>query len=483
MLSGDCSKQLGNMASDCSSTGPVTTKSELALRLLLSPRPTGHLPHSGRSAGVIIAFPRCLAVPLMRRVSAHWLMLAVLIHSAANADERPQFSRGEFPVHPSAPTWHQERLQLTRPQFVRPERPTTEQPRRPMSVDIGPAAEFDRQQTIVMAWRSDAPDAALVQMDVAREAAPHVTIAMIVPPDEDLDTIRQQFKKADVDLEDVIFVRLPVDSVWVRDYGPFVIRRQHGRTQIVDAEYDSVGRPADDDFPTVFAEQLGLTAESSGLVVEGGNLLTNGRGLLVTTTKTVADNQHMGYSMYEMQTKLLDEWNARELVILEPLAGEPTAHVDMFATFVDEQTIVVASIDPKVDRFNSRLLDQAARRLAECRTESGPLKVERIPMPHQWDASKWPSYTNVVFANGVLLVPYYIHQDDRWQQAADTYARLLPGWKILGVDCTDVIGMGGALHCLTLNIPDLRMMTDQPRPKHQLLARYRQSSSSIGMAP
>lgn len=334
-------------------------------------------------------------------------------------------------------------------------------PRRVFRPDSGPLAEFERQQALVVAWRRDCAEACQVQIRIARKASRHVSVIVVVPPEDDIESVRDEFKKVRA-LDNVLFVPLPVDTVWVRDYGPFLVRGEQGQVRLIDAAYGSLGRSADDQFPTAFAGQCGLLTAETGLCIEGGNLLTNGQGLLLTTTRTIADNQQLGYSMSETQTKLLNQWNAHELVILEPLAGEPTSHIDMFVTFVNDRTVVVASIDPKDDRFNARLLDKAAQRLSEVQTATGPLRVERIPMPRQWDSSKWPTYTNVVFANNVLLMPYYFEKDATWKTAAGTYARLLPGWKIVGIDCSDVIGLGGALHCLTLNIPHLPMITAQP---------------------
>ncbi len=42
------------------------------------------------------------------------------------------------------------------------------------------------------------------------------------------------------------------------------------------------------------------------------------------------------------------------------------------------------------------------------------------------------------------------------REAAATFRRLLPGWDVRGIDCTQLIRMGGAVHCVTLNLPDLK---------------------------
>jgi hypothetical protein len=44
--------------------------------------------------------------------------------------------------------------------------------------------------------------------------------------------------------------------------------------------------------------------------------------------------------------------------------------------------------------------------------------------------------------------------DPAWERIAfSTYRRLLPGWSIVGIDASEVIKDGGALHCILTNIP------------------------------
>jgi agmatine deiminase len=328
----------------------------------------------------------------------------------------------------------------------------------------GPPGEFERQQAIMMAWQEEDDSICRVQLDMVRAVCETTTVAVIVPPDTELTDVELRFRNAGLTSDNVVFLRLPVDTAWVRDYGPWMIQRGQHPPLLIDAIYDS-GRPDDDAFPTALAGVSGVRCEQTGLAVEGGNLLSNGDGLLVTSSKTIQDNLNLGYSLKETETKLLQIWNAQHLIVLEPLAGEPTSHVDMFVTIVNADTIVVAEMDRKEDDANARLLDQAVQRLCEYQTNNGTLVVERIPMPPQRDAAEWPTYTNVVYANGVLLLPYYYEKDTTWQRARAVYSRLLPDWKIVGIDCTDVIESGGALHCLTLNLPEPRVVTDRFRSR------------------
>ncbi|MCA9214011.1 MAG: agmatine deiminase family protein, partial [Planctomycetales bacterium] len=66
------------------------------------------------------------------------------------------------------------------------------------------------------------------------------------------------------------------------------------------------------------------------------------------------------------------------------------------------------------------------------------------------------TYTNVVFANGKLLVPQWKNAGHELNvQAVGTYQKLLPDWQIVPVDCTDFLPNSGAIHCATSNVPKM----------------------------
>jgi hypothetical protein len=65
----------------------------------------------------------------------------------------------------------------------------------------------------------------------------------------------------------------------------------------------------------------------------------------------------------------------------------------------------------------------------------------------------WRTYTNVVYANGTLLVPSYPGVTPHLEnEALTTFQHLLPEWRIVPVDCNQLISLGGGVHCMTLNL-------------------------------
>ena len=148
--------------------------------------------------------------------------------------------------------------------------------------------------------------------------------------------------------------------------------------------------------------------------------------------------------------------------MLEALVGEPTGHVDMFATFTAPNTVLIGRCDPAIDPLNAQILDRNAATLGGLPTPRGPLRVERIPMPSTRDGL-WRSYTNVVYANRVVLVPVYRDADQVEQKRVlNTFRRLLPGRTVVGIDCEDLIRNCGALHCVTANVPRMDRQPSAP---------------------
>ena len=171
-------------------------------------------------------------------------------------------------------------------------------------------------------------------------------------------------------------------------------------------------------------------------------------------------NLSRGHSFEEICRLLKQHLNLDSLTHLEPLAGEPLGHIDMFVTVAAPNVVVVGQYDPAVDATNARILDENVSSLSKLTTQQGSMQVVRIPMPSHADG-RWRTYTNVIYANGVLLVPQYPDFcPDLDAQAIEIFKKVLPGWKVVGVDSSKLITKNGALHCVSLNIPMLPDMAE-----------------------
>jgi agmatine/peptidylarginine deiminase len=245
---------------------------------------------------------------------------------------------------------------------------------------------------------------------------------------------------------------VPAKGMWVRDYGPMFVITEHGQLHMLDARYRQK-RPTDDNVPVELANFFQMPRFDVPLLMEGGNLLSNGQGLCLTSSAMMVWNEELGHDIYQIGDILAGYFGFDNWVYLQPPLGEPTGHIDMFCTLVAPNVAVVGQIDPHQDAENARILDEGAAVLRSTHTRSGPMQVVRIPMPPCSDGH-WRSYTNVIFANGTLLVPTYPKVcPDLDRQALDTYRRLLPNWKVVPIDASTIITKRGALHCVSINVP------------------------------
>ena len=326
----------------------------------------------------------------------------------------------------------------------------------------GPAGEYTTQQALLLAWIPENEDARPVQLEIARLVSATTHVIVVAPSADGVDDARMAFQDAAIADDNVTFLESPIDTPWIRDYGPFAMRTSEGQIQLIDTPYGT-DRLLDDSLPTYLAKHLELPVVDTNLLVEGGNLLSNGDGLLVCSTNVIGENQDQGFTLKETRARLLELWHAREVVFVDPIAGEPTGHVDMLMTFPAKDTVIVGEYgDDADDPFNRQLLDETAERMQSVRLPSDRnLKVVRVPMPKQSDEEAWPTYCNVVYANGVLLIPYFPENRDSFHEAVAVYRRVLPGWHVAGIDCSSIIRTGGALHCLTMTIPADRSLNEK----------------------
>jgi agmatine/peptidylarginine deiminase len=327
-----------------------------------------------------------------------------------------------------------------------------------LSAPLADAGEFAPQAALLLSARELAPCMPDVFRDIVRAVRGKALILCMTTSSADRQAVRQILRQAALPDDAVRFVPIPLDTMWVRDYGPFFVRRPDGGVWVLDMDYSPAGAGAevrwrDNNAPRLLGEALGLPVEAVPLRLSGGNLLSNGDGLVVTTAAILRENADRGYTAGKIQSLLERHLGFSRWICLPELEGERTGHVDMYLTFPAENVAVVSQLDKSADPVNAEILDRAAEQLAGLPTRRGPMRVYRIPMEPGCNGV-WRSYTNVVYANGVLLVPSFTEADQAKQaKAKQLYARLLPGWKIEGISCDDLCRSEGLLHCVCRNIP------------------------------
>ena len=160
----------------------------------------------------------------------------------------------------------------------------------------------------------------------------------------------------------------------------------------------------------------------------------------------------------------------------------------LFATFVDKYTVIVGQYDRRIDQVNAAILDRNANALANTRINGHNLRVIRVPMPTNRDGV-WRTYTNVIYANGVVLMPCY--RGDKTTdlaKAKKAFSDAMPGWDVETVVADDLIVQDGALHCAMLNLGGLHadrigLRVQQDGPHYILNTHYILNKSAMHKNP
>jgi agmatine deiminase len=309
--------------------------------------------------------------------------------------------------------------------------------------------EFERQNAILVSSR------AIISAESIRNAIEKIyrklTIVVIYENEGEVLDVIYALNRHKVSHRFLRFLPAANDSIWVRDFGPVVMdSKNDGSVAILDTQYASAGRQHDDQMPMVVAGTGSYPMLESRLWIDGGNILVNGEDLLVTTRAMLSNNRERRES--EVVDDLKETYGVSQVLFLETLRGEPTGHIDMFATFTDKFTVIVGQYDPEVDAENAAVLNRNADALANVVVNGHRLTVKRVPMPANADGI-WRTYLNVVYANGTVLIPSYSKDTERdLKEVIHVFRKSLPGWSVETVASDDLIAQDGAIHCAMMNL-------------------------------
>jgi agmatine deiminase len=277
------------------------------------------------------------------------------------------------------------------------------------------------------------------------------------------ELVRDVLKRNEARADHVTFFHIPINEPWCRDHGPiFVTRAEEPRLLVLDWGYNAWGWKyppfdSDDAVPTRIAERLGLPVIEPGMVLEGGSIDVNGTGTLLTTKSCLLNpNRNPDLSQKEIEQRLKDFLGVSNILWLgDGIEGDDTdGHIDDITRFVG-RNVVVTAIEEDENDPNHACLRHNLQLLRSMTIEDGaPIEVHKLPMPGKIvrDGQRLPaSYANFYIGNKVVLLPVFRESNDRW--AIAVLEELLPGRKVVPIDCRELIWGLGAFHCLTQQQP------------------------------
>lgn len=280
-------------------------------------------------------------------------------------------------------------------------------------------------------------------------ALPGQTRALIVTPhDHAHQDVESWLASLGVSRHRAWILQAPVESPWIRDYGPFEVRDLQGRHTYLDAGYSS--RPGDDPLPEELSHVLGVPVENLPEELDGGAVVANGRGFCVSTVEAFALHNLPADDPTFMD--LLQQQMGCEILTLVPaLSEDETKHVDMFLQFVSPSRAILAKMDPRTE--DGMRLNAAARLLREAALRRGlPLEIVRVPMVMQ-GPGVYLTYVNGLQVGDRYLVPRFRNSPPGLEASAwEALARAMPERHLIPISADDMIVLNGAIHCITLGL-------------------------------
>ncbi len=333
--------------------------------------------------------------------------------------------------------------------------------------------------------------------------------------------ISKYLKKNGANIQNLKFVPATgasyTQSVWARDWSPLLAfplkKESNALPRMLDLNYYNK-RPLDDGAPRALANVESWGRVSVPVYNEGGNFMINSRGDCLMTTRVIDANA----KAIKSDDQVLDAQGVSEYYkifagctavhIFPRMPEEGTGHIDMWAKFLNDDTILMNELSQKtLDTLSGSEL-ATAKKIQKWLTERAVdleklgFKIERIPMPaplYSGGQLVIRSYTNSLLMNGTALIPEYkspaqvqftrniisenrishiFAQENRKLTTAKNIqaqswgvypdSDYLPeytasvkaayekfGFKAAFFESDDLIFMGGAIHCVTMQVPRL----------------------------
>ncbi|MCP4293705.1 MAG: T9SS type A sorting domain-containing protein [bacterium] len=258
-----------------------------------------------------------------------------------------------------------------------------------------------------------------------------------------------------VDMDQVEFLVRNNDSIWTRDYGPWFIFTGDNQIGIVNHTYNRPWRPNDNQIPYYFALQQEMPVYNHSMYHTGGNYMTDGSHISSSTMLVYNE----AYSENGMTPAQVDDlmnvyYGLETYSVLDYIENGGIHHIDTWAKFLDEETVLVKDVWPSHHTHNA--LDQRAALLASLTASTGrPYQVHRIYC-YNFSGGNPASYTNSLILNDHIYVPLF--GNSSYDQAAlQIYRDAAPGYQVSGYQYGGFL-TDDALHCRTKGIMDAGML-------------------------
>lgn len=335
--------------------------------------------------------------------------------------------------------------------------PPTHLPRvAPPPGPVRAVAEYEPNEGILMRWTATSSLIPLQSEMITKITTldSEAKVFLLVASAAQQASVTTTLTNAGADLARVQFIVAASDSIWIRDYGPRYVIDEHGQLAIIDHIYNRP-RPNDNLVPTALANAWGQPRYDIGLLHGGGNYhLFDDRAAFLTNLIFDPVEGNPSLTLAEVQNRYLDyQGNLVEVTAALPQALDATRHIDMWMLPASSNSAIISEYSPSL---LSGVPAQVTNDMANTLAGRG-YTVFRTPGFQCGGAHC--TYANAVILNNLVLTCRFTPASNPTQyaaqnaQAVSVFQQAFPGRIIDTVDCTNIIGLAGAIHCIVMHVP------------------------------
>lgn len=333
----------------------------------------------------------------------------------------------------------------------------------PPTSPVRTAAEWEEIQALTVTWTSYQT----VLKEIVRYAREECPVYIVC---SDSNTVKTYLTNNSVQLSNIYYVVAPYNAVWIRDYGQNTVYTNKVDSLIlVDWHYNRP-RPKDDTIPSVLARLFNLPLYEThtapyDLVHTGGNFMSDGLGTAFSSELVLDENPTL--TSAQVDSIMYKFMGITRYIKMPTLPYDGIHHIDMHMKLLDEETLLVGEY-PQGVSDGPQIEANIQYVLSNYNSVFGtPYKVIRIPQPpdvsgyYPNQGGDYTTYANAVFINKTVLLPLYYQQYDT--TALRIWREALPGYRVIGINCNNIIQASGAIHCIThsIGVADPLLITHQ----------------------
>lgn len=339
-------------------------------------------------------------------------------------------------------------------------------------------AEWEQIEYLLVTW---VPNFSATLTNIVASSVQECKVLII---SDNPGSVQNTLTNSGVSLDSIEILQRNYNTIWIRDYAANSVYKDWNDSLIlVDWIYNRP-RPLDNESPEAVANELNIplyqmTEAPTDLVGTGGNWMSDGFGTGFSSMLIVDENEPgnnfgvSGKSVQDIENIFEDFMGIDTYIKMDNLDYDAIDHIDMHMKLLDEETILVSEYPdgvadgPQIEANIQYVLDNYTS------VYGTPYKIINIPAPPSTsglypDANGYyRTYTNSVFVNNTVLVPFYREEYDTIAQRI--YEEALPGYNIVGVNVDgengeQLIAWGGAIHCIThsIGVQDPLIISHQP---------------------